>query len=455
MNFMALFLLIMLYPFVLLMYFLLKNDATPKKNVYFGVTIDKEHTKDEDVKKIVERYHKRMKHYLWTLLLVPIPLIFLPWFSIYLTGWMIWLLATCFAFFIPFGIANKELKELKRAKGWTNAEQIPVYAEMKAASIIRKVKWYHFLPQNIWNVLILFWILSTYTGTSKTAVYLLVFSFASIAPLFWLVALWMDKQKTQIISMDSDININYSRSKKNLWKNFWCICSWLSVIYMLSIPFALNEYGQLTSTFIISTLLYTLGTLVLLFWMIKKKNDIDALYGEKMSETFLDDDSHWLWGLIYYNPRDRHSMVEKRVGIGTTMNMATPLGKGFGIFAGLTLLSLPAFCIWIILLEFTPIQLQIQNSQLIAHHLREEYVISLDSIENAELLTKLPKMSKNHGTSMDTLKKGSFMAEGERCTVFLNPQSEHFIRFEAGGTTYYFSSSDGTETEQIYMQLSK
>lgn len=453
MNFMSLFLLIMLYPFVLLMYFLLKNEAKPKKNVYFGVTIDKEYKKDEDVVKIVERYHKRMKHYLWILLLAPLPLVFLPWFSIYLTGWMIWLLATCFAFFIPFGIANKELKELKLSKGWTNAEQIPVYAEMKAASIIRRVKWYHFLPQNILNVLILFWILSTYTGHSKTAMYLLVFSFASIAPLFWLVALWMDRQKTQIISMDSDVNINYSRSKKNLWKNFWCACSWLSVIYMLSIPFSVNEYGQLTSIFAIATLIYMLGTFALLFWMIKKKNVIDARYGGKMTDTFLDNDSHWIWGMIYYNPKDKHSMVEKRVGIGTTMNMATPIGKGFAIFAGLSLLSLPAFCIWIILLEFTPIQLQIQDQQLIAHHLRTEYEISLDTIRDAQLLTELPKMSRNHGTSMDTLKKGSFMAEGERCTVFLNPESEFFLRFEASGTTYYFSSCDGEETRLIYEAL--
>lgn len=435
------------------MYFLLKNDATPKKNIYFGVTLEKEHKKDEDVTAIVARYHKRMKHYLLVAILVPIPLIFLPWFSIFMTGWMIWLFATCFVFFIPFGIANKELKALKLAKGWTNAEQLPVYAEMKAASTIRRVKWYHFLPQNIVNVLIVIWVLATYTGNSKAAVYLLVLSFASIAPLFWLAALWMDKQKTQVVSMDSDVNINYSRAKKNLWKNFWSICSWISVAYMLSIPFSINEYGQLTTTFITATLLYVVATMVLLFWMIKKKNAIDARYGDRMKEAFTDDDSHWIWGMMYYNPKDKHSMVEKRVGIGTTMNMATPAGKAFTILLGASLLAIPAVCIWLILLEFTPIQLQIQDNQLIAHHLREEYTISMDSIRDARLLTELPKMSKNHGTSMDTLKKGSFMAEGERCTVFLNPESKLFIRLESFGTTYYLSGHNAEETQQVYDTL--
>ncbi len=451
MNIIGLILVIILYPFILLMYFLLKNDATPKKNIYFGVTIDKEHRKDEDVLKIVESYHKRMKKYLWVLLLIPLPLILVPWFSIFLTGWMIWLLATCFAFFVPFGIANKKLKELKMAKGWNHPEQLPVYAEMKAASSVRRVRWYHFLPQNVLNVLILFWSLNTASGASDTAMRILAISFATIAPLFWLIALWMDKQKTQIISMDSNVNINYNRAKKNLWKNFWCLCSWVSVIYMLSIPFALDKYGQLTAIFGIATALYTLATLALLLWMMKVKNSIDAAYDERMGDDFMDDDSHWLWGIIYYNPKDKHSMVEKRVGIGTTMNLATPVGKGFTSFAGLSLLSIPAICIWVILLEFTPIELKVDDSHLIARHLKEEYVISLGSIQNAELLTELPKMSKNHGTSMDTLKKGSFtVSEGDRCTVFLNPESQLFIRFEAYGETYYFSGDDAEETKLVY-----
>ncbi|MBQ8822603.1 MAG: hypothetical protein IJZ82_08175 [Lachnospiraceae bacterium] len=451
MNFIALFLVIMLYPFILLMYFLLKNDATPKKNIYFGVTIDKEHKKDPDVEQIVEKYNKRMKHYLWVLLLTPIPLMFIPWFSIFLTGWMLWLLATCFAFFIPFGIANKELKELKVTKGWNHPQQLPVYVEMKSAGNVRRVKWYHFLPQNVLNVVIVFWTLSVYAQPANTAMRLLVYSFATIAPLFWFVAVWMDKQKTQIISMNSDVNVNYNRAKKNLWKDFWVICSWVSVLYMLSIPFALTKSGQLTGIFWAASILYTLVTLALLFWMIKKKNHIDSTYSESMHEAFTDDDSHWLWGMIYYNPKNKHSMVEKRVGIGTTVNLATPVGKGFTIFAVLSLLSIPAICIWVILLEFTPIALTVSGDRLVATHLREEYSISLDGIQNAELLTELPRMSKNHGTSMDTLKKGSFMvSEGERCTVFLNPESALFIRFEAFGETYYFSGNDAEETRFVY-----
>lgn len=456
MNIMGLILVIMLYPFVLLMYFLLKNDATPKKNIYFGITLDKEQKKDEDVLLIVSEYHKQMKHYLWFLLLLPIPLVFLPWFSIFLTCWMVWLLATCFAFFIPYGKANTKLKELKLQKGWNSTRKHQTYVEIKSAGSIRKVKSYHFLPQCILTILIAWWTLSTYRDSNQVAMYLLVISFASISPLFWLMAVWMDKQHIQIVSMDSDTNINYSRAKKNIWKNFWSACCWLNVLYMASLPFALDTRGTLTGLFWVSTALYIMITIVLLFRFLKKKSDLDTIYCPDGVDTFLDDDAHWLWGMIYYNPKDKHSMVEKRVGIGTTVNMATPTGKIFALAGGISLLSVPAICIWLILLEFTPIQLRIADEQLVAHHLRNEYTISLNGINDAELLTELPKMSRNHGTSMENLKKGSYLtSDGNRCTVFANPENELFIRLDALGTTYYLSGFDDTETKQIYEELIK
>jgi len=38
--------------------------------------------------------------------------------------------------------------------------------------------------------------------------------------------------------------------------------------------------------------------------------------------NIIDDDAHWKWGMIYYNPNDPAVFVEKRFGIGTTFNFA-------------------------------------------------------------------------------------------------------------------------------------
>ena len=77
-----------LYPFVLIMYALLKNDAAPKKDWYFGVKLTKEQQKAPEVEEICKGYNKQMNRSFLVLLLIPIPMIFIPWFSVFMTFWL-------------------------------------------------------------------------------------------------------------------------------------------------------------------------------------------------------------------------------------------------------------------------------------------------------------------------------------------------------------------------------
>ena len=447
-------LVICLYPFVFLMYFLVKNDGMDKKRGRFGVMLSKEQQKEPEVEQITKEYGKQMNKLLLVLALVPILIIFIPWFSVSTSLWLIWMLIVCFVFFVPYGIANGKLKELKSVKGWKQTKDASIYVEIKEAGRIRRVKWYHFLPQTLLSVLLFVVGMVTYQGAGQMVMSILIGSFASITPMFWMVAVWMDKQKTQPISTDSDVNVNYGRAKKNLWKNFWMLCCWVNVVYTASLFATFDADGRLRKVFWVGFLLYMLITVVLLIWMLKTKNVIDEKYQEKMNLASADDDDNWLWGLIYCNPRDRHFMVEKRVGAGTTVNVATTGGKVFVVLIGGMLLSIPLLCIYLFLLEFTPIHLTIADNQLVAVQIREEHVIGLHSIDKVELLTELPKMSRNHGTSVLNLKKGSYkVKDAGHCEVFLNPQNTVFIRLEAYGDTYYLGGFDDAETRAIYEEL--
>ncbi len=42
--------------------------------------------------------------------------------------------------------------------------------------------------------------------------------------------------------------------------------------------------------------------------------------------TDLDEDSYWKGGIIYFNKNDPSIFVEKRFGVGWTLNFANPLG---------------------------------------------------------------------------------------------------------------------------------
>jgi hypothetical protein len=224
------------------------------------------------------------------------------------------------------------------------------------------------------------------------------------------------------------------------------------MVWML---FCVDEWGSFTEMFWWATGAYVIGTILPVIWMVKKKAALDKVYETKKNRAANEDnDENWLWGMIYYNPRDRHSMVEKRVGVGTTMNMATPGGKTMVAILMLTLLSLPVISIWVIMLEFTPIQLLVKNDSIVADHLREEYTISMPAIEKAELLEELPKMSRNSGTAMENLRKGSWSVREEgNCSVFLDPRNEVFLYIKTPSTRYYLSGYDDDETKEVYESI--
>ena len=267
----------------------------------------------------------------------------------------------------------------------------------------------------------------------------------------------MDRQPVSVISTDSDVNINYARAKKNLWKNFWLISCWLNTALILFLEILTLSARHMGICSIAGMIVYTLLLLLLcIFCMIKLKK-IDRSYAQKRNLTSDEnDDRNWIGGILYYNPSDPHTMVEQRVGIGTTVNMATSLGKGLTIFSAIMMLSFPLLCIWLIQEEFTPIDLVIQNHTLCAQHLKTDYQIPLSEIKDPTLLTAsdLPDWTRTYGTSMDTLEKGTFtISGGEDVNVFLNPENDAFLQFSANGKTYYMGGVDDTQTKGIYEEL--
>lgn len=166
------------------------------------------------------------------------------------------------------------------------------------------------------------------------------------------------------------------------------------------------------------------------------------------------DDRNWIGGIFYYNPQDKRTSVRKRMGVGTTVNLAKPAGKAVAVFSGLAFLLIPFSCVWLLLEEFTPIALKIDEKTLYAEHINVDYEIHAGDMEQLEIITELPRWSKSVGTAMDTLEKGTFSIRNEgRCEVFLNPENKKFIRFSADGVTYYMSGSDDFQTEEIYNSL--
>lgn len=167
-----------------------------------------------------------------------------------------------------------------------------------------------------------------------------------------------------------------------------------------------------------------------------------------------EEDTHWRWGVFYYNKNDKHSIVNKRNSSGTTMNLATTAGKVMTAIGIIGMLLIPASCVWVVCEEFAPMSLAVQEQVLVAEHLGVEYEIPFEAVEDVTLIDELPRCTKLNGTGMEKLYKGTFRAVDEgKCQMFLNPQNDVFLRIEAEGVIYYMSAADDEATKAIYGQL--
>ena len=443
------------YPLIFLMYFLLRN-ARDKNSWCFGATLSKEWKKDPAVEAIDVEYRKNLKNTMIVFAIVPVCAFFMKHMSIVFTFWMIWILVISFFPLYWYAKANKQIRVLKEKRGWNQASEV-TYTDLKLAALPRKVKFVTFLPCLLLSVLpmVLSFTLNKEAGLSAFRICIVIFGLCTF--LFYISAIWTDRQKVTVICEDTDINLNFARAKKQLWKNFWLICAWINVAFTWSIFFSMYAATSGFVWIIWGSGVYCLAIIGMSVWLVKRLFAINKKYEDKRTiGNSTDDDRHWIWGIIYYNPKDNHSMVENRMGTGTTMNMATGLGKGMYIFATICLLIIPISCVWMVMLDFTPISTVVKDDTIICTHLSVEYEIPLEEVETYSTITELPDMTKVSGNGMNHVLSGTYEIYREGMfETFLNPQNHLFIKIETPRETYYISGADDIETQKILDALAQ
>ena len=169
------------------------------------------------------------------------------------------------------------------------------------------------------------------------------------------------------------------------------------------------------------------------------------------AEVVADEDDAWIWGLFYYAPRDPHIVVAKRVGLGTTVNLATAGGKALTAFSAAAL----ALCLFIGpvlgILDGRPTRLVISGQTLTAlHGGSEKYALPLDGITDVQLRDALPEASRTFGTGLDHYCGGDFYVTGEGSALFcLDPTAPVFLRVEAEGQVYWFTAETEEQTRAM------
>jgi len=175
------------------------------------------------------------------------------------------------------------------------------------------------------------------------------------------------------------------------------------------------------------------------------------------AEVIADEDDAWLLGMFYYNPADPRMMVAKRLGVGTSMNLATRGGQILLLVSGVLLVGCLFVGPWMGIMETLPTRLEIRGQTLTSLHGNGvKYEIPLENITDTQLLDTLPPSYRVVGTGMDTYLEGDFSVQGQGAAKFcLDPTDPLFLRVEADGRVYWFTAETPELTRNMGQWLAQ
>ena len=438
-----------------IMYFLVRNYAKPHKLIILGVTLPQSVHDDNRVQDIVGRFKKWMNITMLPLL----PLMFLPLvlssMGFAMTWYMLWLLLIIVFPYATFAIFRGKLLTLKLDNGWFNEASNRILADIKEAAIpAQKINGIWFLLPVIISIFPVAYILTTSAELAMLPIYI---TFAVMTLLFWPFYYLIFGQRAEKVDENLSLTIALTRVRRYNWGKFWLVITWATGILNLLIWL----FDSSPMAFLYLTLGYTLLILIVsIRTEFATRRAQQNLTASGTGEIYMDEDDYWMWGFIYNNPNDNHFMINYRVGMGMSVNIAKPGGKIIMAFAALSILLMPFIGVWIMVEESTPARLEFNATAVTASHTRELYVIPLLDIESVELVEQgadLPTIfSRTNGTSLDNLNKGTFNVLGHGSTYLLmQPDNPPFLIIIANGQTYILNDADSNTTRLVYSAIKK
>ncbi len=447
---------VVFFPVALILYFVMRNEAKPKKNLILGVTLPYDARNSDPVRDIVRKFvaQENLALILLTLLLVP-PLI-LNHHSVMMMWLFVWIIIALVLPGIPYMIANNKLRALKRENDWfgvstgmTLVDTTLAMAPKKALSV-----WW-FVPTAAITLVPVIHTLLVLRGCDEfwplMSVYL---SFFALAAASWFLYRVIFRQKAEVVDGNTAQNAALTQIRRYNWGKSWLLIVWLTAFFDIS--FWLSGFDS-PAVFLLTVVYSILFLVLIMLTEFKTRKMQQKLTAESGRDVYTDDDDKWLFGMLYNNPNDEHFMVNNRTGIGMTMNMAkTPVKILMG-FVVLILLSLPFIGLRLMREESTPVSLSLDGTQLLAVHTGKVYEVDIDDIAAAYLLDALPSGGiRTNGTAMKTVYKGNWRFNGiGPCRLSLNPQVPPFLVIETAERTYIFGSNEADETRTVYQELKR
>lgn len=434
-----------------ILYGIARNSARRQKGLLFGVTVPETALELPQVQVIIRRFKRETDLLALAMVVVYIPLFFLRTMWLLASIWIVLFYAAITVPYLPYLKAHKQMKQLKKEQGWAVTPPLRLRVVDTNASETSLPE-----PIGLWTLIppLAISLAPVFLPGQTAALRGVVLSDALVIVVCWAAGRWTFRRKGEMVTADTALNQTLQRVRRAYWDRFWRFMLWgcAGLNFLMG---TVRSAGIAVLSSLVFPLLLVGGTL----WMeLRLRRTQERL--TQGATALADEDDVWLLGSLYYNPADTRVMVAKRLGLGTTVNLATPVGKWtMAVLVVIIVGSLfvgPAMGV----ADSIPTELELRGSApavLVASHgKREKYTLSADRISDVQLRDSLPACSRTVGTGLDHYLEGDFYVTGEGQAYFcLDPTAAVFLRVEANGIVYWFTGDSAEETQAVANALEK
>ena len=464
-------LVMMIIFFFVFMVFLLcaavvwSSSKTPDRNVIFGVTLPPTEQNRPEVKKAEARFGKLCLKWgiILTLTFLPVPVLLeavpnrIALSAVYL---LVWAGISMYCINRPCRVVRRDLMKIKRENGWCFGALHETSVDTKASLLKNHsaLPAWLFLPAAVIPAVLLFVV----QGPFRTGIIIAAVSSIALKGVFFWCYLVAKRLKTHVWSENSEINVTINCERQRVWSQFWVITAyWDSVACVIGWTlFNLPESGS--SLFMAVTILEGFAELVLVVF----SNSSLRRFRERVLTVdkvpvLTDDDEYWKdsWfaGMIYCNPNDSSTMVEKRMGSGTTPNLATKKGRAFyygGMaFAAVVIIGISALLLFS---DFSTTTMRIDGASHTVAIDTAFYGTKFDgaSVKSVTLLDSIPNSSRTNGSDDGYSAVGHFTVDGYGPSLlYIHENKPPYIVVRLSDKYIFYNEQTREQTETVYRQL--
>lgn len=436
-------------------YFSASSFGTNHKNMVFGVTLPQDAMKDSRVLDLKAQYKRQLNLFaLGSLVSMFIMFLIRESMTLTLTYVLFWILGVIYAHHIPYKNANLKLTNLKKQNNWFVGEKRVISIDTKVSqlknTIVIKPYWF--------NIPVAISLLMIFSARGEDTGFLSTMGWISLATTlsFYGVHVLFTKMKTKVYSEDTEINLAANRVYKRYWSILWLFFATYQAVVSYLTYWLLSSTE--TTTYIVLIMTFSIVPIVAILLVNNKikriTNDLIDLSGK--DEIITDEDDNWIYGIFYNNPNDKSVLVEKRFGVGMTLNMATLTGKI--VTYGSIVLVLATFIPIILFSGFSDVfghSLQItEDREVQIKTILYGHTFSIDEIQEITLIETVPSSFKTNGASTSNYSRGNFtVRDYGKSKLYIYNNNPPYIVIELEDIYVFYNENNPEETMELYELL--